>query len=143
MDFSQSHFALNSADNGNSASTSIIIKSILNNPALRTPEPDLVAGSVGVIVAIIVASILFVLFFILLAYCLPFTRCYLACSICANLPCFNCIFWYYTCCSCLDGYAMRRFKMKSSEKPIYIQDMLATPDGKIIHMSKVGRVVTP
>lgn len=126
------------------AGSSLIIQTLLSsNSHVRMTEPGLIAGSIGVIVGVILACILFIAFFMFIAYCFPFTRCYLACSPCVNRACCNCIFFYFVCCPCLDVCARRRLKMRSAEKPIYIQDMLATPDGKIIHMSNVGRVVTP
>lgn len=133
---------------------SIILETLLQNPSIRIFQSQqqqqqlqnddviLTAGSIGLIVGLILASILLVLFFLFIAYCFPYTRCYLACSICVNWSCLNCIFYYYVCCPCLDLWARRRVERRRSEKRIYIQDMLATPDGKIIHMSNVGRICT-
>lgn len=108
-------------------------------PALiGTTADGLSAGSVGLIVGVAAAALAFLAFFVFVAYCFPFARCYLACSPCVNVPCLNCIVCYYVCCPCLEACLERR-----QDKRIYIQDMLATPDGKIIHMSNVGRVLTP
>lgn len=126
---------------GGGSSSSLIIQTLIGTH-MRVPEPGLISGSIGVIVGIILACILFIAFFMFIAYCFPFTRCYLACAPCVNRACCNCVYFYYVCCPCLDVCARRCVKMRTAEKPIYIQDMLATPDGKIIHMSKIGRVVT-
>lgn len=53
-------------------------------------------------------------------------------------PYCNCIYCYYTCCSsCLDQLALRDIQRAKNKSQIYIQDLVTTADGRVVHLSNL------
>lgn len=105
-----------------------------------TPTGD----TVGMIIGLIFLIISLIIFFVFIAYYLPWWNCYNLCcffwidNICCN--CLKCFFY----CPCREKKGYEKNKKNSNDKSkIFIQDLLAGPDGSIIHLSDIRSVNGP
>ena len=103
-----------------------------SNDQLPTPE------TAGMIVGLTIGLILMLIFFVLFVYFFPWWRFYdKFCWRCVELPCCNCIRFYYLC-PCMDTKAFLLQQLKNRKaKKMFIQDLFATADGRIIHTSDI------
>ena len=106
----------------------------------QSPRPE----TIGMIVGVVLGSILIIGFFIFVAYYFPWFYCYnLFCHKCVDNECCNCIRCYFMC-PCMETKAFEyQLKKNQSQSKVFIQDLLTTPDGRIIHLSDFVPIETP
>ena len=105
-----------------------------------TPTSD----TVGMIIGLVITIIFLIIFFVFLAYFLPWWNCYNFCcffgveNLCCNyLKCF-----FY--CPCREKKAYEKNQKNSNDNnKMFVQDLLAGPDGSIIHLSDIRSVNGP
>ena len=107
--------------------------SLLTNPSTGD---SLTGNSVGLIIGIILISLFLIAFICFIAYLCPCWNCYNLCLYClVSQPCCNCVNLYDQCCPHMDQKALLEVERGRTNNQIYVQDMLTTPDGRIIQYS--------
>ena len=98
--------------------------------------------TIGMIIGLVICGVFLVFFFVFIAYYLAWFSCYdLVCYRWANSYCCNLLRCYF-CCPCMDRRAFRNSRLHSSPSggKMFVQDLLAGPDGSIIHLSDIRPV---
>lgn len=104
----------------------------------QNPTSDTIVMIIGLV--FIVGFLL--IFFIFIAYFLAWWNCYdLFCYKWTEHCCFNCLKCYFFC-PCMEnrGYQQSKLNQSSSNGKMFVQDLLAAPDGSIIHLSDIRPV---
>ncbi|RNA09523.1 hypothetical protein BpHYR1_005795 [Brachionus plicatilis] len=116
-----------------------IDKYVVNNQDSQVP---LSPNSAGLIVAIVFICLFLISFVIFISYFFPCWTLYNLClgPIVDKTLC-NCVNLYDKCCPFLDKKAMANVKSSCSSNRIYVQDMLATSDGRIIQYSDPRSII--
>ena len=106
----------------------------------QTPQP----ATIGMIVGLTLFGIILFAFFLSFAYCFPWYCCYnYLCHKCVSNACCNCIRCYYVC-PCMESKAFQyQLNKNQNSSKVFIQDLLTTPDGRIIHLSNITPIEKP
>jgi hypothetical protein len=97
-------------------------------------KKSLTNDSIAMLFGMIIGIVLFLLFFIYLGYHFPWWQLFLSYIQCSNFRIFNCIYCYYYCCVGLERNAAKEVQRRSRNS-VFVQDMYASPNGKIVHLS--------
>ncbi|CAF0855172.1 unnamed protein product [Brachionus calyciflorus] len=94
---------------------------------------NLSSDSIGLIIGLIIISLGLISLILCISYCLPCFNFFNLCCYCFILQsCFNWAYLYDTCCRFMDSKALTDLESSRMTNQIYVQDMVMTPDGRII-----------
>lgn len=99
-------------------------------------DASLTTDSIGLIVGIVLISLFLILVVLFLSYCFPCWHLYQFClePIVSQTFC-NFVNLYDTCCPFLDKKALAKMHQSRTRNRVFVQDMVATSDGRIIQYS--------
>lgn len=110
-----------------------IDKYVINSQDIHT---SLTSDSIGLIVGILLISLFLICVVLFLSYCFPCWYLYQFClEPIVNKTLCNCVNLYDTCCPFLDKKAVAKMQQSRTRNRVFVQDMLATSDGRIIQYS--------
>ena len=115
-----------------------LIDSIQGYSSLKyysSPAPT--AETVGIVVGLVLLVLFIICVYIFIAYFFPWWLCYdRLCVKCVAVFCCNCIRCYFYC-PCMDKRARDHQAKQNKNSKVFVQDLLAAPDGSIIHLSDI------
>lgn len=97
--------------------------------------------SIGLVIGICAVCLLTIFAFTFIAYFFPYWCFYTTCLDCfVRNPFCNFIYCYYNCCSFLDKEVLGQIEASKMKSQIYIQDLVTTPNGRVIHLSNMRQL---
>lgn len=93
--------------------------------------------SIAMLFGIVIGVLLLLLFFVYLTYYFPWWETFLTLIPLFNCKCLNCVYCYFYCCKGLELSAARQLRKRRCKEAVFVQDMIAAPDGNIIHASDI------